>query len=221
MQPILKFDSIVISLSTLIMFSIWTLIQTLNIQDNIFEILAILISFVTSIGCYRLLVSIFYILFDRIHWFRVIILGPFCLEGTWVGFSAGSQGDIRFYYEKFDQELDSVNIYGQSFTENGGFHGSWYVRNPMIDIESGEMTYCFEADSIKNTWSNPGFGRFKMIRETKNDAPFMLRGYTSYVYNTTKLFGLEVKIKDGNYSDQELYSKAQAVYEKYKYVLKE
>lgn len=219
MKPILKFNTLVVGLSTLVMFGIWNLILLIPNESTLFRSLTVLISFVTSFGCYQLLVQIFDFLFDHVSFFRRFILGPYNVEGVWVGFSVGTQNDVRFYYEKFSQELDEIYINGQSFTENGGYHGSWFIRNPMIDIDAGEMTYCFEADSIKNTFSNPGFGKFAFIRKDKETAPTALRGYTSYVYNTNKLFGFEVKLPKGEYSDAELYEEAQKTYEKYKNII--
>ena len=219
MKPILKFNAVVISLSTMVMFAIWNLILLIPAEFTGYSIVATAISFATSLGCYQFLVQVFEFLFD--HWprFRAFILGPFNLEGTWVGFSAGAKGDVRFYYEKITQELDEIYINGQSFTENGGFHGSWFVRNPMIDINAGEMTYCFEADAIKNTFSNPGFGKFSFIRQDNGSPPTALRGYTCYVHNTSKLFGYEVKLPKGEYSDKELYEQAQIAYNDHKYIL--
>ncbi|WP_410319955.1 hypothetical protein [Methanobrevibacter sp.] len=219
MKPILKFNAVVVSLSTLIMFGIWNLILLIPTQYTVIKYISVVISFVTSFGCYQLLVQVFDFFFDHVPFFRRFILGPYNLEGVWVGFSMGTQNDVRFYYEKFSQELDEIYINGQSFTDNGGYHGSWFVRNPMIDIDAGEMTYCFEADSIKNTFSNPGFGKFSFIRKDKQSAPTALRGYTSYVYNTNKLFGYEVKLSKGDFSDAELYEEAQKVYEKYKNIV--
>lgn len=219
MKPILKFNAVVVSLSTLIMFGIWNLILLIPTQYTVIKYISVVISFVTSFGCYQLLVQVFDFFFDQVPFFRRFILGPYNLEGVWVGFSMGTQNDVRFYYEKFSQELDEIYINGQSFTDNGGYHGSWFVRNPMIDIDAGEMTYCFEADSIKNTFSNPGFGKFSFIRKDKQSAPTALRGYTSYVYNTNKLFGYEVKLSKGDFSDAELYEEAQKVYEKYKNIV--
>lgn len=219
MKPILKFNAVVISLSTLIMFGIWNLILLIPDDFAAYSVIATVISFVTSLGCYQFLVQVFELLFDHWAFFRGFILGPFNLEGTWVGFSAGMKGDVRFYYEKITQELDETYINGQSFAENGGFHGSWFIRNPMIDINAGEMTYCFEADAIKNTFLNPGFGKFSFIRKDNNSPPTALRGYTCYVYNTNKLFGYEVKLPKDDYSDQQLYDEAQKAYEAYKYAL--
>ncbi len=219
MKPILKFNAVVIGLSTFVMFGVWNLILLIPAEFSAYTIVATVISFVTSLGCYQFLAQIFEFLFDHLPVFRSFILGPYNLEGIWVGFSAGMKGDVRFYYEKITQELDELYINGQSFTEKGGFHGSWSVRNPMIDINAGEMTYCFEADAIKNTFSNPGFGKFSFIRHNSSSPPTALRGYTCYVYNTNKLLGYEVKLPKGEYSDKQLYEEAQKAYEAHKYVL--
>lgn len=218
MKPIMKFNAVVISLSTIIMFGIWNLILLIPTELLLYRGIAIIISFVTSLGCYQFLAQIFDFLFDHWSFFRSFILGPYNLEGIWVGFSAGMMGDVRYYYEKISQELDETYINGQSFTEKGGFHGSWFVRNPVVDINAGEMTYCFEADAIHNTFSNPGFGKFSFIRQDSKSAPTALRGYTCYVYNTSKLLGYEVRLPKGNYTDEELYKEAQKSYETYKYV---
>ena len=219
MKPILKFNSIVISLTTLIMFFIWDLILLIPADFMHYRGIAVVISFVTSLGCYQLFVQLFDLLFEHWRFFRNFILGPYNLEGIWVGFSAGMKGDIRYYYEKITQELDETYITGQSFTEKGGFHGSWFVRNPMIDINAGEMTYCFEADAIQNSFSNPGFGKFSFIRQNSKKAPTALRGYTCYIYNTNKLLGYEIKLPKKNYTDIQLYEEAQKAYDTYKFVL--
>ena len=220
-KPVLRFNALVISITTVIMFGIWTLLDLLSISNNVFKITTVLISFITSLGFYQTLVGLFAMLFDLFDPFRKWVLGPYNLEGYWVGFSSGSQGNVRYYYEKYEQEIDEIYVSGQSFTENGGFHGSWNIMNPSIDINSGEMTYCFEADSLGNTFANPGFGKFNFIRSNKKTPPSVLRGYTSYVYNTNKLLGVEVKLPKGVYTDQELFDEAKKVFEEYSYTLEE
>lgn len=73
MKPLIKFNSIVLTITTIVVFGIWLLFNFLKI-DNPYIVL--ITSGFVSFGIYRLLVKAFLWLFSKWRNFKKWILGP-------------------------------------------------------------------------------------------------------------------------------------------------
>jgi len=212
--PEFIFHSIVISLTTLIIFSIWTLI-TDHIEQN--PLLSIMFSGIISLGFYRFIYTILLIIFRKLKCFKKLILQSSYIEGTWVGFFIDNQNKPKFFVEIFEQDLSELIIKGKSFYDSGSYQGTWISDNVAINSRLGEMTYTYKASMIGNTFVNPGIAHFDFERKSKFSPPEKMIGFSSDLFNPKKLKAFELKISDKSELDHvKCYQKAQEIYNQYK-----
>ena len=214
MNPERKFHSIIISITTAIIFATWLLLIEI-IKSNPF--LSVILGGLISIGIYRSLVLLFLTFFRNIRWFKKIILGPYFMEGTWAGYFIGNKNQIRFFVETFEQNLSKLVIRGKSYKEDNGFHGSWIAETTNIDILLGKLSYKYQTDAIDNTFINPGIAEFVFERSSSHKPPIILIGFSSDLYNPKKLIAIEEKISNKTmYDFDAALDNAKKVYERNK-----
>jgi len=214
MNPELKFHSIVISVTTLIVFTAWT--QLANFTAT-YPALAVFVAGLISLGLYRSLFTLQITLFRRYTFVKKFILGASYMEGTWLGFFVGHEDKIRFLVETFEQDLSELVIRGKVFKEDGTYHCSYISQNATIDVKSGKLSYSYDADSIGNTHINPGLARFDFERESKESPPQRISGYSSDLFHSKKLMAFEEKMSDKTTMETKAaFEKAVVIYEKYK-----
>lgn len=214
MNPELKFHSIIISLTTSLIFLIWL---GLNAVITKHPILTVFLSGLISLGIYRSLGILLLTLLKHINIVKRFMLEPQYMQGTWAGFFVGHNNTIRFFIEFFEQDLNRTIIRGRVYREDGSFHGSWIAEDASIDPVRGKLTYHYQTDAIGNTFINPGIGAFDLQRISASKPPVSLVGFSSDLFNPNKLLAFEDKVAEGNLLDSsEGLKKAQDIYEKYK-----
>lgn len=214
MKPILRFNSIIIGLTTIVVFFGW-----LNLKDviNAHPGLGLLAAGLISIGTYRVFFNLLSFLVKHIFWIKQLIFSAYYLEGTWVGYYISQDGRPRFFIEQFEQSIDNMVIRGKSYEQQGEYHGSWIAENPNMNIFTGQLTYQYTANTLINTHINPGLAMFNLERNNSNTPPHMMLGFTSDVYNPNKIRAIEIKISsktsidiiEGLKNANELYKKYQ------------
>jgi hypothetical protein len=214
MTPELKFHSIVISITTAIVFSIW---YGLTSIISAYPWLTIVLSALISLGIYRLLALLLLSILRNVKCVKIFILGPYFMEGTWAGFFVGHDNKPRLFMEIFEQDLSSLVIRGRAFKEDGTFHGSWLADSANIDPKRARLSYYYDADVVGNTHINPGLARFDMDRSASHKPAEKLVGYSSDLFSPAKLMAFEEKIsvKTTIESTKGLEA-ARKLYEKYK-----
>ena len=215
MKPIIKFNSIILSITTIIIFITWVNLSELIIK---YPELSVVLSGIFSIGVYRMFFLLLSILVKNWIWLKSKVYDNYYLEGTWVGFFIGNGGSVRYYVETFEQDFDSLIIRGKSFNENG-YHASWIAETNNINVKKGTLSYTYDTDAIANTFINPGIAFFNFERDSLNKAPKSLIGFSSDLYNPKKLKSFEKKISNGTkYEYLQALEKAKEVYETNKHV---
>jgi len=220
MSPVQRFNSIVIALTTLIMYGTWFGIdRVIEINKGTVIITSILSGFI-SLGFYRGIASILSKIFNKSKTMRKFILGNRYLEGTWSGFFIGKDNNVRYICEIFEQDLENLIIRGTSYTFDEKIHGKWIAKNPVIDVADKRITYYYESDMIKNTFINPGFASFKFETIDTSSSINKLEGFSSDLYCPNKLIAFEEKMSDKKITDHmAILKQAKVIYEKYKDVL--
>lgn len=215
MNPELKFHSIIISLTTGLVFLVWL---GLNTVITTYPALAIFLSALISLGIYRFLVLVLLAVFRKVGCVKRFILGPLYMEGTWVGFFVGHQNKIRLFVETFEQDLRATVIRGRVFRDDGSYHGSWIADDATIDAGRGKLSYHYQADAIGNTFINPGIASFDLERPAMHRPPVGLVGFSSDLFNPHKLMAFEEKISHETLTDmREALQNAKKVYQKYRH----
>ncbi|MDT2662544.1 hypothetical protein P7E02_21855 [Enterococcus hulanensis] len=202
MESTKKFNSIVIGITTTLMFITWHLIQDFSEKHELIKNYSLLssiitsaLSFILSIGFYRLVFRLLSILFNKSKCFKKWILGKTYLEGIWIGCFVGATGKKRFFYEIFTQSLDGLMIRGYSFEEDFSPQSTWSVENAVINPHIYGLTYTYLNDSNASTHTNLGLANFTFILNKKEKAK-ELKGYTCDLFNTKKIYSIEKKYSD-------------------------
>jgi hypothetical protein len=212
MRPVDKFQTYSLSTATLIVFGIWIGLTKLPaIPDWIKLIITALMSF----GVYKIVVVSFSGIIRKFKFIKRFILGPYYLEGTWVGFYIGASNNVRYIVERFEQEIDSLVIRGKSYNESSNYHSTWTTDTINIDVKKGKLTYMYDVDSIRDISNNVGIASFKFERENQYKAPKKLMGFSADLHISKKIKAIEIKINE-KLSDSELLERAKSVYEENK-----
>ena len=213
--PETKLHLIVTGVTTTVVFSIWT---QLPVAIDAHPFLSVAGSLIVSVGFYRFVFSLFLFAFRKSRGVRKLLLGPYYMEGCWIGFFVSTDNTPRFYYEIFEQTLSTLVIKGKSHREDHTYHGTWIAEDVFIDTKVGKMTYVYHADPIGDTFINPGLATFFFMRESPDKPPLRMFGYASDLYKQGKLKSFEVKLSDATacIDSQEALRKAKELYEKEK-----
>lgn len=214
MNPELKFHSIIISITTAIVFFVWLGLNKVIAAHPFF---AVVLSGLISLGIYKFLALLFLSFFRNTRMVKRFILGPNYMEGIWAGFFVGHKNRIRLFFEIFEQDLSRTIIRGRVFRDEGGYHGSWIAEDATIDPVRAKLTYHYQTDAIGNTFINPGIASFDIERPAAHKGPVRLIGFSSDLFNPHKLMAFEEKVSDDTIIEsRDALEKAKEVYEKYK-----
>ena len=218
MNPLIRFHSIVLGITTLTVFSVWEVFRNIVEYD---PLLVVPIAAITTVGFYRIFMLVIKFLILRIRFIKKWIFGAYYMEGVWVGFFIGNDKKVRFYIETFEQDFESITIRGKGFRENEGYFSNWISESVNFDIKKGVLNYTYQADTLSNSFINPGFSCFNIERRDRQGQPYRLFGFCADLYNPNKLKSFEEKINDkpdiGNIENA--LAKAKELYSKHRYLL--
>lgn len=216
MSPEIKFHSFVTSVTTLVVFTTWSL--SLSVVSE-YPFVSIIAASVFTLGVYRLVNSILMSMFRKCKWVKKFILGASYMEGTWVGFFVGHQNKIRYLVETFEQDLSLLKIRGRVYRDDFTYHSSHISTDASLDTVNGKLSYSYDADAILNTHINAGLARFELVRSGREEAAHHIVGYSSDLFHSNKLTAFEDKMSDATSVElDEALEKAEQVYDKYRSV---
>jgi hypothetical protein len=164
-----------------------------------------------SAGTYKILAGLLSTLLRRFPWVKRIFLGPYYMEGTWVGHFIGHAGDVRYVVETFEQELDSLCIRGYSFTADDVQHGQWTSEAAQIDTARGKLTYTYTCDILTRGVPHQGVGVFDLQRKSKTSPPHAILGYVADVVDGQRLPVKEVRISNTSLLPEDALGRAKKV----------
>jgi hypothetical protein len=216
MKPIHRFYSIVISISALIVFAIWTISSCIltkhpewkNNQNYLYYGLAAILTYLLSYGTFKTVSNVISYLFNKCEYLKKWILSSYYVEGTWVGFYIGIAGKIRYMIETYEQTFDSVVIKGMSFDENKNLHTFWTSESVNLDIEKGEISYQYKVKSTKENTDPYGVAYFNFIRDINQLPPVEIIGYSEDAH-----FSKKCKASEKKYSTRTKYNMNEALLE--------
>lgn len=212
MTPIIRFNTIVIGITTVFIFGIWLGISKLILtypewfidpDKNIYNLLGVILTGLISIGIYRIVLSILSLIINNCLPFKKLIFGSSFLEGTWVGFYIGVSGNERFLIESFEQRIDGMIIRGKSFNEVENFHSTWIADTINVDSIRGKISYQYKVESPTETSDHNGIACFNFERKKQNKAPDTLIGFSADLHLTKKCKAMEFKISENTTYDLE------------------
>jgi len=142
MTPATKFYTLVASTTVFLMFWLVAYVAPKLVAAGAVNPMWLSLgALITSAGLYRLLTLGVQWLMERFDWIRCLVLGPYYMHGTWIGWFVGHGGDKRFMVEHFSQDLESLVISGRSFNEQLREHGYWTSESVTIDARAGRLIF--------------------------------------------------------------------------------
>jgi len=226
MKPIIKFNTLVLSLTTTAVFGIWMFISRLILAypewfkdqtNNKYNLLGLLLLGLISVGVYRLFFLVTSYLVNNCHWIKRLVFSSDYLEGTWIGFYIGVSGNVRYIIETYEQTIDNLTIRGTSYDENKNLHTFWTSESYNINAKDGEITYQYKVRSTKENTDPNGIAYFSFIRDNNKKAPEFIVGYSVDSHLSMKCKAMEKKLsKSTAYEINNTLDQAVLFYEEHK-----
>ena len=210
MKPIIRFNSIVISLTTIAVFGIWYGISKLILiypnwvkdpNTNKYNLLGLLLTGLISIGIYRIFFIITSLIVNNCRKIKKLVFSSYYLEGTWIGFYIGVSGNVRYLIETYEQDLDGLVIRGKSFNEAENFHSTWIADTINIDTKRGEISYQYKVESPIDVSDHNGIAFLNFERERHNKTPKLMIGFSADLHLAQKCKTIEYKISENTSFD--------------------
>lgn len=197
MSPAAKFNALLSSTTVAIMFLLvaWAApkLESLSTQHPV----ALVISgLALSAGVYRVLALGIRWLMERSTWISKMVLGPYFVHGTWVGWFEGHSGDKRYMVEHFTQDLDGLVITGRSFDTNQREHGYWESEAASVDAKRSKLIFTYKFDVLTRQSSLFGIHTSLLARKSAYQAPTALSGFAHDLNDATRIAVHSVKISD-------------------------
>ncbi len=209
MTPLNTYKTLVFTITTMILFFVWSFsLQLFN--DSI--LFGILIDGFISVGTYRLTSKLIEFLCSKSLLLKKTIFGPSYLEGTWIGFYLDCLNNPVYFIEKMEQSFDTCIIRGTAYFSDFTCKGFWVSDNVNIDVKTGTMVYTYTTSFFNNNHKNEGIGVFNFDRKSMSKPPSTLRGFTSDIYFSGKVKSIEVKIDPKELDEKEILLEAEKFY---------
>lgn len=201
METYRRINAIIITLTTLLMYGLWLLIEkadmTLIPNSQYF---VPIIAALTAYGAYSMLLKIVDFTLNKLEFLKELVCGQYYLDGIWVGFYINTYNKPIYYIERYIQDYGKLNVKGRCYYEDGTYKGSWFSEDVVIDIKQERIIYNYYTDLIANNHMNQGQATFEIMREENGKKAVKLVGYSKDLFNHNKLYSLEVKLIDGHNS---------------------
>lgn len=202
MKPIHRFYSIVITITAIIVFAIWTISSCILskhpdwINSNYYLLygFAAILTYLVTYGTFQSVFSIINYLFENWNWLKRVVMSSSYLEGTWVGFYIGVFGKVRYIIETYEQTFDETIIKGTSFDETKNLHSFWTSVSVNVNIDKGEILYQYRVKpTIEKTDPN-GIAYFSIIRGNNKKPAKEIIGFSNDSHLTKKCKAMEYKL---------------------------
>jgi hypothetical protein len=181
MPPTARLAALLASVTVLVMFfAIVYGVPLLRDAGVTHPALLSVASLLASAGVYRLLLLAASFAANRIEWIRSLILGPYYMHGTWVGWFRGHTNELRFMVEHVSQDLESLVITGRSYKAAGEVHGYWESDPVYVDVLRGKMTFTYSFDVISASSPLLGIHTSLLERRSSRHAPV---GYSGFAHD--------------------------------------
>lgn len=80
----------------------------------------------------------------------------------------------------------------------------------------GQLSYQYETDAIRNTFLNPGIVVFQLERSDAMKPAVRMQGFSSDLFNPTKLSALEEKVSENLlFNNAEVFEQAKSLHERH------
>lgn len=195
MTPEARFHSTIVALVVPIMyFSLKTILPHVPAAGVPVTVGQSAIALVASLGVYRLLALAFMFVLKHVRFVKRMVLGPYYMEGTWVGYFISHSGDPVYVVERIEQDLSALILKGAAYLADGGMYARWETNSASVDPAKGTLTYSYTCDVIGRGVPHQGLGVFDLRRTAAHKAAEELEGYSADLTNGRRSESHEKKI---------------------------
>ncbi|WP_295749355.1 hypothetical protein [Undibacterium sp.] len=213
MSPTAKFNALLASVTVMLMFFVVAYLAPIMRTAGVdYPALLSIAALVTSAGVYRLLTLGLRWLMERIELLRGLVLGPYYMHGTWVGWFRGHSGELRYMVEHFAQDLDSLVITGRSYTAAMKEHGYWVSESVTVDAKRGQLIFTYSFDVLTQSSSLAGIHTSIFERKSAHDAPTGISGFAHDLNDKTRIAVHSKKVSSRLLSWEESLSQAASLF---------
>lgn len=218
MKPYNRFYSVVITITTMIMYFLWKFIGSIN-TGNI--IIVSVIGGLSAYGTYKIVYKIIGAIINSSDKIKKIALGKYYLDGIWVGVYLGVDNNPKYYIESYYQDFEKIAVSGRCYNTDYSYKGSWNSKDVILD--KNKLIYNHATEMINNNFINIGESTFDILREDDRNNASKLIGYSKDLFSDKKFKSIEIKYCDGhktkikrNESDEQLLNKCAEVYQNHR-----
>jgi hypothetical protein len=201
MTPETRFHSYVLGITVSLMFIVIQLlipvlqqarhVVALQRFESLFGAVAV---FLGSLGAYRLVAVAIKWFLGRSAWLRSKLLGPFYLEGTWVGYFVGKDQNVYLLVEQHEQDLATLKVKGRYFTTDGVERGYWESDASIVDADAGTLSYSYYFHPMYESGVKQGLAVFSFVRNRKSAPPHLMHGYSANLTDSERSPATEKKL---------------------------
>jgi hypothetical protein len=145
---------------------------------------------------------------ERVEPVRALVLGPYYVHGTWIGWFRGHSGELRYMVEHFTQDLDSLVVTGRSYDSEGKQHGYWYSQAVTVDIKTGRLIFTYSFDTSSRSASLTGIHSSLFERKSAMMAPNAYAGLAHDLNDNIRIAVQAAKISSALLPWKEVLPKA-------------
>ncbi|MFK3736435.1 hypothetical protein [Massilia sp. TN1-12] len=196
MSPSTKLNALIASTTVSLMYAAISAVSRIEPGWSDNALVSAAVGLLLSAGVYRLLTVAIRWLMERNERVRALVLGPYYLHGTWVGYFKGHNKDFRYTVEHYSQDLESVVILGRSYTENRQVHGFWMSDAVSIDAAKGSLLFTYAFDVVTRDTTLYGVNSSMFERRAAHKPPVAISGFAHDLNDKTRIAMHAEKVSD-------------------------
>lgn len=169
-----------------VVYTIWVTKIFLATDNQYFYTM---ISFLTSIGFYELLIKIIYFFVGKFEILRKMYWGNLYLDGLWY-YTYTLNGEKRYGYWKISQDLYSVKVIGCGFNKDGTPRSDVQSVTDLIKNDNSYEIVNKRRDDIANTeYDTYFFSKTTLILNNPPKKKWSLIKYSMEMHGATIIYG--------------------------------
>jgi hypothetical protein len=138
-----------------------------------------LIAGLLVVGLYKSTAVVLAEAIKRIAVVRRWILGPYYFEGTWIGWYQKLNDPKRYIVETFEQDLTTIHIRGESYSDTGILVAQWHSVAVNMDIAGGRLVWLSEIAIQGQGTNTESVIALSLVRKSQSSAPTGLQGFAA------------------------------------------
>jgi len=197
--------------STIIFLGVVVLAPLISAAPIHQKIIALLLTAITTLGLYKFIYMVIFLIFGKWRWLRKILLGDSFLEGTWVGHWIYEDKHV-YTIEEISQNTGETTVSGRQIGEDMKTQADWSSESVYIDLRRKRLTYVYSCDVYRTNHKQNGIGVFKLVKSSNKLPPNILDGYAVDMIDGDKDPNTEHKVSDEIIGTEEALSKAREIF---------